>query len=86
MPQVPEVHLDAPLPPLGSAQSTQPLPQCSGSVLMLKHSVVEPHLAYPALQLNPQLPPLQVELASAGGVQTVPQLPQFCGSVWVLTH
>jgi len=38
------------------------------------------------LQVKPQVPPLQVALASEGGVQGASQAPQFCGSVSVLTH
>jgi hypothetical protein len=43
-------------------------------------------LAKGALHVNPQLPPMQVVVAFVRAGQTLPQLPQFCRSVAVLTH
>jgi len=46
----------------------------------------EPHWTKPELQVNAQPPPEQTALPFAGTVQTVPQVPQFCGSVSVFVH
>ncbi len=74
---------------LMSSQGRVQEPQCSGSVCRLT-SQPSPgtalQFAQVPEQVRPQLPKTHVAVLFGPEGQTLPQLPQFCGLVWVLTH
>jgi len=59
-------------------------PQLFGSAFKSTHLL--PHEKRPDRQANVHTPPEHSGVAPEGAGQTLPQLPQFCGSVLVLTQ